>query len=51
MPEEQQLKALANYIRVARARGFHVTWAKKCWEWKFGKRVTPAMLAQARRMA
>lgn len=42
-PEEQQLKALAGYFRVARAKGYRDGWAVKCWEHKYGRPVTPQM--------
>ncbi len=43
LPEEQQIKALAGYMRVGRSRGYRLGWAIRCWEHKFGRRVTPEM--------
>lgn len=50
-PEEQQLKALAGYLRVARVRGYQDGWAAKCFEHKYGRKVTPEMKRAARALA
>jgi len=39
-PEEQQIKALAGYIRAARSRGYKDHWAYKCWSHRYGRPVT-----------
>jgi len=50
LPEEQQIKALAGYMRAGRTRGYRRFWAIKCWEHKFGRPVTRELEQAALRL-
>lgn len=49
-PEEKQIRALAQYMRLARAKGYREGWAVKCWEYKYGRKATPEIRRAARQM-
>lgn len=51
LPEEQQIKALAGYMRAARAKRYRLGWALKCWEHKFGRKVTTELKRAATKLA
>ncbi len=46
--DEQQIKALAGYLRAARAKGYREGWAFKCWTHKYGRTVTDGLKRAAR---
>lgn len=48
MPDAQAAKALADYMRVAQKRGFKRGWAFHAFEAKYGRKVTPELMAMAR---
>lgn len=48
MPDEQAAKALAGYLRVAQMRGYRRGWAERCFEHKYGRKVTPELMRLAR---
>lgn len=47
LPDEQAAKALAGYLRVAQRRGYKRGWAERCFEHKYGRKVTPELLRMA----